>query len=61
MGKDCEEDLADVGYNANADLYVVNQETTDLIREVHMGDVSFSLNGNGLSQDLFHFQPLSLD
>ena len=59
--EDCEEDLADVGYNA--DLYVVNQETTDLIREVHMGDVSFSLNGNGfrLSQDLFHFQPLSLD
>ena len=57
--EDCEEDLADVG--CNADLYVVNQETTDLIREAHMGDVSLSLNGNGLSQDLFHFQPLSLD
>ena len=60
--EDCEEDLVDVGYNA--DLYVVNQVTTDLICEVPMGDVSFSLlNGNGLrlSQDLLHFQPLSLD
>ena len=39
--EDCEEDLADVG--CNADLYVVNQETTDLIREahMHMGDASF--------------------
>ena len=60
LREDCEEDLADVGYNA--DLYVVNQErSTDLIREAHMGDVSFSLNGNGLSQDLFYFQSLSLD
>ena len=37
-------------YNNNntttTDLYVVNQESTDLIREAHMGDVSFSLNGN---------------
>ena len=45
----------------NLYLYVVNQESTDLIREAHMGDVSFSLNGNGLSQDLFYFQSLSLD
>ena len=57
---DCEEDLADVWHH-NADLYVVNQESTDLIREAHMGNVSFSLNGNGLSQDLFYFQSLSLD
>ena len=42
--EDCEEDLADVG--CNADLYiVVNQESTDSTREVHMGDASFSLNG----------------
>ena len=38
--EDCEEVLADVG--CSADLYVVNQESTDLIREAHMGDVSFS-------------------
>ena len=61
MREDCEEDLADVGHNA--DLDVVNQESTDLIREeAYMGDVSFSLNGDGLSQDLFYyFQSLSLD
>ena len=34
LGKDCEEDLADVG--CNADLYVVNQESTDLMHEVHI-------------------------
>ena len=48
---------SDVGHNA--DLYVVNQESTDLIREAHMGDASFSFNGS--SQDLFYFQSLSLD
>ena len=57
LREDCEEDLADVGHNA--DLYVVNQESADLIREAHMGDVSFSFNGS--SQDLFYFQSLSLD
>ena len=57
LREDCEEDLADVGHNA--DLYVVNQESTDLIREAHMGDASFSFNGS--SQDLFYFQSLSLD
>ena len=31
LREDCEEDLADVGHNA--DLNVVNQESTDLIRE----------------------------
>ena len=40
LREDCEEDLADVGHNA--DLYVVNQESTDLIREVHMGDTLFA-------------------
>ena len=60
LREDCEQDLADVGHNE--DLYVVNQESTDLICEAHKGDVSFSLNnGNGLSQDLFYFQSLSLD
>ena len=57
LREDC--DLAGVGHNA--DLYVVNQESTDLIREAHMGDASFSLNGNGSSQDLFYFRSLSLD
>ena len=36
LGEDCEEDLADV--RRNADLYVVNQEGTDLISKVHMGE-----------------------
>ena len=31
LREDCKEDLADVGHIA--DLYVVNQESTDLIRE----------------------------
>ena len=28
------------------DLYVVNQENTDLIREVHTGDAPFKLHGS---------------
>ena len=32
----------DVG--CNADLYVVNQESTNLIREVHMGEAPFVLH-----------------
>ena len=39
LREDCEEDLADVRHNA--DLYVVSQESANLIREAHMGDVSF--------------------
>ena len=39
LGEDYEEALADVG--RNADLYVFNQESTDLLREAHMGDASF--------------------
>ena len=57
LREDCEEDLADVGHNA--DLYVVNQESKDLIREAHMGDALFSLNRS--SQDIFYFRSLSLD
>lgn len=38
LGEDCEEALVDVGNNA--DLYAVNQESTDLINEqAHMEDV----------------------
>ena len=55
--EDCEEVLADVG--CSADLYVVNQESTDLIRAAHMGDALFSLNRS--SQDIFYFRSLSLD
>ena len=47
----------DVG--CNADLYVANQESTDSIHEVHVGDVLFAFNGS--SQDLFQFRSLSLD
>ena len=55
LGEDCEEVLADGGNNA--DLYVANQESTDLISEAHMEDVPLHFMG----QDLFYFQPLSLD
>ena len=55
LGEDCEKDLVDVGYNA--DLYVANQESTDLISEAYMEDVPLHFMG----QDLFYFQPLSLD
>ena len=60
-----EEDLADVG--CNADLYIVNQESTDLTREVHTGDAPFGALFNGgsrSSQDLRYFtcfRSLSLD
>ena len=54
----CEEDLVDVGYNA--DIYVANQESTDSIHEVHdVGDVLFAFSRS--SQDLFQFRSLSLD
>ena len=45
LGEDCEENLvADVGYIA--DLYIVNQEITNLIREAHTGDAPFALYGS---------------
>ena len=34
LREDCEEDLVDVG--CNADIYVANQESTDSIQEVHV-------------------------
>ena len=42
MREGCEEDFVDVG--CNADLYVVNQEGTDSIHEVHVGDTLFAFN-----------------
>ena len=57
LREDCEDDLVDVG--CNADLYVANQESTDSIREAQVGDALFAFNGS--SQDLFHFRSLSLD
>ena len=47
LREDCEEDLVDVG--CNADIYVANQESTDSIHEVHVGYALFAFNGS--SQD----------
>ena len=60
LREDCEEDLADVG--CNADLCVANQNT-DLTHEVHVGDALFAFNGSSQEsrQDVFHFCSLSLD
>ena len=55
FGEDCEDAVVDVG--DNADLYAANQESTDLINEAHMEDVPLRFMG----QDVFYFQPLSLD
>ena len=46
-GEDYEDVVADIG--CNADLYIVNQENTDLFREgVHiMGDAPFAPHGPG--------------
>ena len=42
LREDCEEDLVDVG--CNADIYVTNQnqESTDSIHEVHVEDALFA-------------------
>ena len=45
LGEDYEDALADVG--CNAELYIFNQENTDLLHEVHTGDASFALHGPG--------------
>ena len=55
LGEDCEEDLVDVGYNA--DLYVANQENTELTSEEHIEDIPLSSMGHDLF--LFYFQPLT--
>ena len=57
LREDCEEDLVDVG--CNADVYVANQESADSIHEARVGDAPFAFNGS--SQDLFQLRSLSLD
>ena len=54
LGEDCEEVLvlADVENNADLYLYVANQESTDLISDAHMEDVSLRF----MDQDIFYFQ-----
>ena len=58
LGEDYEDALADVG--CNAELYIVNQENTDLFREAHTGDASFALHGSLKTHFTFSFQSLSL-
>ena len=55
FGEDGEDVVADVGNNA--DLYAANQESTDLINEAHMEEAPLRFMG----QDVFYYQPLSLD
>ena len=59
LGEDCEDAVADVGVGVgkNADLYAANQESTDLINEAHMEEAPLRFMG----QDVFYYQPLSLD
>ena len=54
LGEDCEEVLANVGNDA--DLYVANQESTDLINEAHCTWRTFRC-----VSWVFYFTPLSLD
>ena len=55
FGEDREDVVADVGNNA--DLYAANQESTELINEAHMEEAPLRFMG----QDVFYYQPLSLD
>ena len=55
FGEDSEDAAADVG--SKADLYAANQESTDLINEAHMEEAPLRFMG----QDVFYYQPLSLD
>ena len=45
LGEDYEDILADV--DCNVELYIFNQENTDLFREMHTRDASFALHGPG--------------
>ena len=47
-------------YN-NADLYAANQESTDLINEAQHMEDDVPLRFSFMGQDVFYFQPLSLD
>ena len=55
--EDCDEDLLDVG--CNADLYVANHESVDLIYEDQVRDISSILNES--RQDFVQFRSLGLD
>ena len=55
--EDYDEDLLDVG--CNADLYVANHESVDLIYEDQVRDISSILNES--RQDFVQFRSLSLD
>ena len=55
FGEDSEDVVADAGNNA--DLYAANQGSTELINEAHMEEAPLRFMG----QDVFHYQPLSLD
>ena len=55
FGEDGEDVVADV--ENNADLYAANQENTDLINEARMEEAPLRFMG----QDVFYYQPLSLN
>ena len=56
FGEDSEDVVADAGGN-NADLYAANQGSTELINEAHTEEAPLRF----MDQDVFHYQPLSLD
>ena len=49
--------VADVGNNNNANANAANQESTGLINKAHMEEAPLRFMG----QDVFYYQPLSLD
>ena len=57
--EDCDKDLSDVG--CNADLYVANHESIDLIYEDQVRDISSILIESGQDFVQFQFRSLSLD
>ena len=65
FGEDCEDHapvpvaVADVGNNNNANANAANQEqeSTGLINKAHMEEAPLRFMG----QDVFYYQPLSLD
>ena len=55
FGEDDEDVVADAGNNA--DLYAVNQASTELINKAPTEEAPLRF----MDQDVFHHQPLSLD
>ena len=55
FGEDSEDVVADAG--KNTDLYAANQGSTELINEAHTEEAPLRF----MDQDVFHYQPLSLD